>query len=222
MATRSFIGMLNDDGTVTGHYCHSDGYYSWNGRILNEHYRDIAKVKRLIDLGAMSVLAPEIGKKHDFDWRWNLGKSRDFEKEFKALSDDEQRKFLGTDGKPNPYVYENEEIDKLPESKMCLFYHRDRGEDWENVQPRTTPLEECDFQSYQYIFDPGLGIWFASGGYDEEWRALHEVLKEIDAGADEYGPMKSRVIDMEKLVSGASEVGELADELADAPQAAWA
>lgn len=222
MSTRSFIGMLNDDGTVTGHYCHSDGYYSWNGRILNEHYRDAAKVKRLIDLGGMSVLGPDIGKKHDFDWRFALQKSRDFEKEWKALPAEEQQKYLGTDGKPNRYVYENEEIDKLPESKMCRFYTRDRGEDWKYNKPKTTPLDECDFQSYQYLYDPDLGVWFCSGGHDDEWRVLSEVIAEIDAGADEYNQLSSRVIDMEKRIAQFGEVGDLARELVGEPEAAWA
>lgn len=44
MSTRSMIGRLNDDGTITGIYCHFDGYLSHVGRILATHYTDPAKV----------------------------------------------------------------------------------------------------------------------------------------------------------------------------------
>lgn len=67
MATRSTIGILNDDGTVHGIYCHWDGYYSNNGRILWEHYIDEPKVRELIALGSLSSLGANIGTKHDFN-----------------------------------------------------------------------------------------------------------------------------------------------------------
>lgn len=60
MATRSSIAMLNLDGTVHAHYCHSSGYISYNGQILYEHYQDVNKVKELIALGDMSSLAEEV------------------------------------------------------------------------------------------------------------------------------------------------------------------
>jgi hypothetical protein len=47
-------------------YCHWDGYLSYNGRILQEHY-DSAKANRLVSLGSLSSLKEEIGEKHDFD-----------------------------------------------------------------------------------------------------------------------------------------------------------
>ena len=63
MATRSNIGILNSDGTVTYIYCHYDGYLEYNGTILNEHYTAEAKVRELIGLGDLSILGPEIGEK---------------------------------------------------------------------------------------------------------------------------------------------------------------
>ena len=68
MSTRSRIGMQNVDGTVRSVYCHSDGYPSYNGQLLIDHYTDPAKVNELIDLGSLSSLAENIGEKHDFDW----------------------------------------------------------------------------------------------------------------------------------------------------------
>jgi len=67
MGTRSTIGIQNEDGTVTGIYCHWDGYLSHNGRILAENYSDEAKVRELIGLGDISSLGAEIGTAHDFN-----------------------------------------------------------------------------------------------------------------------------------------------------------
>lgn len=67
MGTRSTIGILNTDGTVHAIYCHWDGYYSHNGRILWENYVDEPKVRELIALGALSSLGENIGEKHNFN-----------------------------------------------------------------------------------------------------------------------------------------------------------
>jgi hypothetical protein len=66
MGTRSTIAIENADGSVTGIYCHWDGYLSYNGRILQDHYTDEAKVRELIALGDLSSLDAEIGVKTDF------------------------------------------------------------------------------------------------------------------------------------------------------------
>ncbi len=60
MATRSRIGIENENGTVTSIYCHWDGYIENNGVILHKHYKEREKVQKLIDLGSISSLAPEI------------------------------------------------------------------------------------------------------------------------------------------------------------------
>jgi hypothetical protein len=67
MATRSTIALEFADGTVQQVYCHWDGYLDNNGKILQEHYTDPFKLQKLIDLGAMSSLGPEIGDQHSFD-----------------------------------------------------------------------------------------------------------------------------------------------------------
>ena len=67
MATRSNIGILNSDGTVDYIYCHWDGYVEHNGKILNEHYTTENKIHRLMELGDLSVLGPEIGEQQDFE-----------------------------------------------------------------------------------------------------------------------------------------------------------
>jgi len=67
MATRSTIAMEQPDGRVMQIYCHWDGYLDHNGEILQEHYRDRAKVLALMYLGDISSLAPSIGEPHDWD-----------------------------------------------------------------------------------------------------------------------------------------------------------
>jgi hypothetical protein len=56
MATRSRIGIENQDGTVSSIYCHFDGYESGVGAILKVHYTNREKVQSLIDLGDISSL----------------------------------------------------------------------------------------------------------------------------------------------------------------------
>jgi hypothetical protein len=43
MGTRSTIAIQNADNTVTGIYCHWDGYVEHNGKILNENYTTESK-----------------------------------------------------------------------------------------------------------------------------------------------------------------------------------
>lgn len=81
MATRSGIGIEQDDGTVVAVYCHSDGYPEGVGRTLQEHYLDPTKVVSLVLLGSISSLGSEIGKRHPFrdrggDWTTFYGRDR--------------------------------------------------------------------------------------------------------------------------------------------------
>lgn len=68
MSTRSYIVRKADRG-YEGAYCHWDGYPEHNGAILLEHYSHPEKLAKLISLGDMSLLGPNIGKKHSFDDR---------------------------------------------------------------------------------------------------------------------------------------------------------
>lgn len=61
MATRSLIGLENQDGSINYVYCHYDGYPEYQLKMLSEHYQDRAKVAELISNGDMSQLKEEIG-----------------------------------------------------------------------------------------------------------------------------------------------------------------
>jgi hypothetical protein len=83
MATRSFIGKQNSDGSINYIYCHWDGYPSHNGVLLRDHYTTEEKVEALLNLGDLSSLGQELGEKQDFGDRstqketWCLAYRRD-------------------------------------------------------------------------------------------------------------------------------------------------
>ena len=67
MATRSTIAKLGKDGIIKAVYCHYDGYLEYNGKILNEYYRDESKVDELLAHGDISSLNKNIGIKLNFN-----------------------------------------------------------------------------------------------------------------------------------------------------------
>lgn len=69
MSTRSTIALELADGTVKQIYCHSDGYLSYNGCMLLDHYSDPAKVGELMALGDISMLGIDIGEQINFNDR---------------------------------------------------------------------------------------------------------------------------------------------------------
>lgn len=72
LSTRSYICKENPDGTYTGIYCHSDGYLTYNGAMLLDHYNSRERVEKLISLGNLSCLneniEPDPTKPHSFDF----------------------------------------------------------------------------------------------------------------------------------------------------------
>lgn len=67
MGTRSNIAIQEKDGSIRAIYCHFDGYLAHNGKMLFEYYSTASKIRKLIDLGSISILAPKIGTKTNFD-----------------------------------------------------------------------------------------------------------------------------------------------------------
>jgi hypothetical protein len=56
MGTRSAIGFVEFDGSVTAIYCHWDGYLEGVGQTLVKHYNDTYKVLDLIEMGDASSI----------------------------------------------------------------------------------------------------------------------------------------------------------------------
>lgn len=72
MSTNSIIGIKDgESGTVSGVYCHRDGYPGGVGITLARHYQDEEKAKRLVALGDLSSLGEEVdppaGASHTFE-----------------------------------------------------------------------------------------------------------------------------------------------------------
>lgn len=57
MATRGFIGLVQDDSSTGSVYCHL-AQPQEIGRVLIEHYADVHKVNALFDLGDIAVILP--------------------------------------------------------------------------------------------------------------------------------------------------------------------
>jgi hypothetical protein len=57
MATRSNIGIVNLDKSITGIYCHWDGYPEYVGKMLLNHYNNDDIVNGLMNLGDLSILS---------------------------------------------------------------------------------------------------------------------------------------------------------------------
>lgn len=60
MATRSSIGILEENGSIYAVYVHFDGYPEGVGATLLDHYQDPVKIRELIALGNMSCLGDAV------------------------------------------------------------------------------------------------------------------------------------------------------------------
>ena len=69
MATRSNIGIVNLDKSITGIYCHWDGYPEYVGKMLLNHYNNDDIVNGLMNLGDLSSLSEKLYSTdfHTFD-----------------------------------------------------------------------------------------------------------------------------------------------------------
>ena len=75
MSTHATIAyLIPKTNTVTAVYLHNDGEFNSAGILLNTYYNTDTKVKTLINLGNLCILAPSLepplGKTHNFDHRY--------------------------------------------------------------------------------------------------------------------------------------------------------
>ena len=72
MSTRSLICEKIGRNQYKAIYCHSDGYLTYNGAMLIDHYKDRKKVEELLNLGNISCLCekvnPDPSRPHSFDY----------------------------------------------------------------------------------------------------------------------------------------------------------
>ena len=131
MATRSRIGIENEDGTVSSIYCHWDGYPSNNGRTLIDHYSDREKVKELIALGSISALKENVAPIEPMDDIIGVRML----KEFKVLP-------------KSVHSFDT------PQEGITIAYHRDRGEDLQEarVDESIEAYAKSDYEEFGYVF----------------------------------------------------------------------
>lgn len=157
MSTRSRIGILNDDGTVTSIYCHFDGYLEGVGEDLINYYTDKEKVKELIGLGYISTLREEIGEKHPFDYtagRYSFRSGIKYSKEQMKLWD-----------------------------TWTLAYHRDREEEFnqdtfESLDKYFEDYKKDVFIEFVYIFMNDKWYTAFNGGWEEVDKVIKFMLEE--------------------------------------------
>jgi hypothetical protein len=143
MGTRSTIALEYADGTVEQVYCHWDGYLDHNGRILFEHYSDPFLLRDLINMGGISSLGKQIGRKHPFSPAYNETdpvKKAKIDSEYKAAH----------------------------EAGYTTFYTRDRGEDLtvEKFKDFADYRENHQYEEYEYILRQvdDQAVWFVDCG----------------------------------------------------------
>jgi hypothetical protein len=138
MATRSNIGIVNSDGSVTGIYCHWDGYPENNGKLLLNHYNNTAIVYELMDLGDLSYLAENLycdNNNHSFKnpvdgvcvaYGRDRGEKNVDSKSFTNISEFER--FCNDTGADYQYLFNNNK----------WTYREFRSDDWNDLT-----LDDC-------------------------------------------------------------------------------
>ena len=104
MSTRSAIGMLRDDGSVYGIYCHFDGYLSGVGKNLFDNYNSTTKVMQLLLAGNVSVLKENIDECKVYNEPMETFPNID---EFVEAFEGVDYFYIFEDGKTNPWSYKN-------------------------------------------------------------------------------------------------------------------
>lgn len=66
MGTRAVVGIKNADGKCTAISVNYDGYLEYMGNLLLNHYKDIEKVRQMLELGAASSLGENLEDKSTF------------------------------------------------------------------------------------------------------------------------------------------------------------
>ncbi len=159
MATRSRIGIVNDDGTVSSIYCHWDGYPEGNGKRLVEHYTDRNKVRGLIDLGSISSLGERVSPEDP------LG----------GFEDGKAKSILERLNPKEDHSFDN------PAQGVTVAYGRDRGESDEpriRIDKSADDFYKSDVEEYGYLFTEG-GEWVVCYTTYDEGKVVVQPVNEV-------------------------------------------
>lgn len=150
MSTRATIGYVDSEtGNIVTTFCHFDGYFEHTGKILNEYYTDLEKVKALINLGPINQLQANVfptGEHSDKNRETGVTvfKIRDMEKD----------------------VWQNL---RTVETFNKGVYVDDRGE-----KELGSPLIQC----LVYIFKDGKWLFFDNYNSAKDSKAFQKIFKE--------------------------------------------
>ena len=106
MATRSYIGIRTENGTIIAAYCHCDGYLTYNGQMLVDHYQNVEDILDLVALGSFSSLRETVEETATDDrnvdalTQWEPEEIEDTPEGIKAFFNNSDREYL--------YVYDVE------------------------------------------------------------------------------------------------------------------
>lgn len=196
MATRSFIHVQREDGKWARIYCHNDGYYENNGRLLHQFYNSQERAEALVALGDLSSLGESIGVKHSFDFYQEFSKKH---------------------GGNYAAIQADPDFQNL--KSMCTFYGRDRAE--EGVEAQIGDSLEEVFESEEFMYVWRDGEWLAMSYTDDlsNLRPLREHLVENDIATEAGEAELAAALALE--VPGVSGSDDDAAE-ADALKPVWA
>lgn len=149
MASRSTIGILNNDNTITEIYCHWDGYIAHNGYILNRFYKTEKQVRALINGGAINNLGITPERISD----------KQHEEELKNCSMELKKVSQKPCYDPNyDYIF-----NKFSENKNYKRYYVKTvgmySEDEELKPYSYTYREDFGSEEYSYLFNPKTKQW---------------------------------------------------------------
>lgn len=144
MGTRSRIAVMHGD-VCKSVYCHWDGYYDHNGRILLDYY-DSAKANQLVALGDMSSLRSQIGEKHAFS-QFDL--PADEVEAFKALTEN-WCTFYGRD-------------------------RGESGTEWKVAHSFIEFMDQCENCDAEYFYVMKDGVWYAGSMYGVDAKTLRPL-----------------------------------------------
>ena len=148
MATRSTISIVDKKKGGKGRqiYCHWDGYLSNNGAILLEHYKDAEKISKLIDLGAISSLRPNIEPSEKGIIRtWN------------------GTKYIETET-TEPHTFD------APHENVVIAYMRDRGETEQEAREFTNKPSPKYSEEFDYLFVEEEKQWYVRNNHNSKAR----------------------------------------------------
>ena len=164
MATISAIAVMHGD-VAKAVYCHWDGYVEHVGAILNTHY-DSVKANKLISMGNISSLGPEIGDKHSFSRLDTTLSSDEYEKLYGHMTT-----FYGRDRGEDDVDWKTFhnwlDLTAYYESCWCEYIYVLKDNTWYYSKRTTVPNDA------------------AEGGYESFWSPLAELAPALQREKEE-------------------------------------